>query len=439
MSDDAMLPPDPHDEPPDSRLQRLLGSDALAPLRQRLRQYFERIGPDAAASTLRLAGLDPAAHTALCQLTGRPARLARSMTLDIPRLDAALRAAGLADSLRSALERLDGPIVYKTRQRLELQARWAAAIASARVCPLLRAWLDTPSARPLLKRLSRVPERAAPLLDAADRVLRALPAQGQPRSQLAASLLGDAHALDAGRPAATLVLAAWRHHDQRHPTNRTAADDAETRRKEEGAEERRRDVWARAGVLVNELARPALFLNLPVADPAPAPGRPGEPSYLSLRQLLRTPPAWAVADWAVHICENPNFLAIAADRLGARCAPLVCTDGMPSAAQRILLDQLHTAGARLLYHGDFDWPGIGIANFVIRTWNAAPWRMGTRDYEAAAGTATHLRHELGTAPIDADWDPMLASAMRKHGTAIAEEAVATALLEDLCIPGTEEN
>jgi len=28
-------------------------------------------------------------------------------------------------------------------------------------------------------------------------------------------------------------------------------------------EERDRSVWARAGILVNELARPALFLNLP--------------------------------------------------------------------------------------------------------------------------------------------------------------------------------
>src|SRR5690606_11042509 len=148
-----------------------------------------------------------------------------------------------------------------------------------------------------------------------------------------------------------------------------ACRDPEDASKTDGTEERQRDVWARAGILVNELARPALLLNLPVTASHPKPGYPGEPSYISLRQLLRASPAWSVADRTVHICENPTVLAIAADRLGVRCSPLVCTEGMPSAAQRILLDQLQAAGAKLLYHGDFDWPGIRIANFVIRTWN----------------------------------------------------------------------
>ncbi len=434
MSADATRPNDP----PDPRLQRLLGGDALAPLRLRLRRYFERIGPDASASTLRLDGLAPAAHQALCQMTGRPARPACSMTLDIHQLDTALRAAGLANSLRDALEHLDGPILDKTRQRLQLQARWAAATDAVDACPLLRDWLNTPPAPPLLKRLSRAPENAMPLLNAADSVLRALPAQGQPRSQLAASLLGDAHALDAGRPVATLVLAAWRHYERQHPTNHETRENPEDAPKAEGVEERQRDIWARAGILVNELARPALFLNLPVATSQGALGHPGEPSYISLRQLLRASPIWSVADRIVHVCENPNFLAIAADQLGANCAPLVCTDGMPSAAQRILLDQLQAAGAKLLYHGDFDWPGIGIANFVIRTWNANPWRMSTQEYEAAASSTARVRHQLGAIPVNADWDIHLATVMQNRGTAIAEEAIATILIEDLRIPGPAE-
>lgn len=140
---------------------------------------------------------------------------------------------------------------------------------------------------------------------------------------------------------------------------------------QEAAAERLREVWARAGVSVSELVRPVLFLNLPM----PVGGRhawiTGEPDYLSLRQLLRHPPPWSVADRRIHVCENPDIVAIAADRLGASCAPLVCTDGMPAAAQRILLDQLAAAGARLCYHGDYDWPGIGIGNFVMRTWQTA--------------------------------------------------------------------
>lgn len=90
----------------------------------------------------------------------------------------------------------------------------------------------------------------------------------------------------------------------------------------------------------------------------------------------------------VYVCENPNIVAIAADRLGPHCAPLICTDGMPAAAQRTLLTQLARAGARLLYHGDFDWPGLRIANLVIRSFRAEPWRLGAGDYAEHADTAT---------------------------------------------------
>jgi uncharacterized protein (TIGR02679 family) len=167
-------------------------------------------------------------------------------------------------------------------------------------------------------------------------------------------------------------------------------------------------------------------LNLPsLAAP------PGEPVYLSLRQLLRAPPAWPVAGRAIHVCENPNLIAIAADRLGADCAPLVCTDGMPAAAQRALLDQLAAAGACLYYHSDFDWPGLQIANHVLRSWSAQPWQMSAQDYQAAAQSAAHRQRDLQTSAITAVWDVQLAPSMLRHGLAIAEEAVAERLMEDL--------
>lgn len=144
--------------------------------------------------------------------------------------------------------------------------------------------------------------------------------------------------------------------------------------------ERVRDIWARAGVLINELARPALFLNLPVRTPSDSLAAPGEPGFLSLRRLLRTPPAWDIADQVIYVCENPNIISIAADRLGADCAPLVCTDGMPAAAQGVLLQQLSHAGAKLLYHGDFDWAGIHIANNVMKLCDARSWRFEAEDY-----------------------------------------------------------
>ena len=86
----------------DPRLQRLLGGPELAAVRQRLRRHFERAGADAgaaadaAATRLRVDALDPAAHHALCQLTGRASHPARSMTLDLVDLDARLRQAGAA-------------------------------------------------------------------------------------------------------------------------------------------------------------------------------------------------------------------------------------------------------------------------------------------------------------------------------------------------------
>jgi uncharacterized protein (TIGR02679 family) len=145
-------------------------------------------------------------------------------------------------------------------------------------------------------------------------VLACLPAQGLTRAQLAAETQGDAHALDDGQPLATLVLA--------------CAPEPE----EDPDIESRRARWARWGVLVNELARPVLHLNLPTAAAPDAGPCPGEPAYASLRQLLRVAPVWAVEQRTVFVCENPNVVAIAADRLGGDCAPLVCTDGMPAAA-----------------------------------------------------------------------------------------------------------
>ena len=194
-------------------------------------------------------------------------------------------------------------------------------------------------------------------------------------------------------------------------------------------EEDDRTLWARAGVLVNELARPALLLNLPTEGGGTFAGAAGEPAYATLRRLLRSPPRLAVAGCTVYVCENPNLMAIAADRLGLRCAPLVCADGMPAAAQRTLLARLVECGAKLAYHGDFDWPGLRIATFVMRSFNARPWRFGAEDYRAyVPGSSAQT---LSGTPTLSPWDPALALAMSGRGLAIPEEAVAATLLLDL--------
>lgn len=418
----------------DPRLARLLGGEELAGLRRRLRNHFERSTENDARGSLQLTQLSMAEHEALALLTGRSSRFVKSRKVDLGQLDAALLAAGIAASLREALEMIDGPIINRAAEKAEVHARWAAVTEVGDRHPTLTEWLQTRAAPGLLKRLSRQDAASASqLLERANAVLRRLPAAGLTRAQLAAEVLGDAHALDNGQPTATIVLAALRHGEgmQQAAARSLVPDKANSQSDDHQLEERTRDVWARAGVLVNELARPALFLNLPVRLESASISRPGEPGYLSLRKLLRTSIDWSVDGQSVFVCENPNILSIAADHLGAACAPLVCTDGMPAAAQRALLTQLALAGARLHYHGDFDWAGLHIANHVLKTYDATPWQFERGDYLRAVESASPATHDLKNAAVVASWDSSLTEAMETCGVAIPEEAVVTALLVDL--------
>jgi uncharacterized protein (TIGR02679 family) len=427
--------------PPDPRLQRLLGGERLADLRRRLRARYEHAPLAGGVERIRIDKLGADDYAALAALLGLPPRHRASLQIDVPQLDTRLRQAGVADSLRDALERLDGPIAHLDTRRQALAARWSGVVEGCAEEELAR-WLRQPHPLGLLKRLARQDaDQAAAFCQRAAAVLRRLPAHGTARAELAAEVLGDAHALDTGQPAATLVLGVLRQRARGADDTLTDAPDGADRSSAAvGGEERVREVWARAGVLVNELARPALYLNLPVLTDrhgGRASGEPGdlaasgEPAYASLRRLMRSPPTWQVAGCDVFVCENPNLLAIAADRLGEHCAPLVCTDGMPAAAQRCLLTQLVQAGARLHYHGDFDWPGLQIGNHLMRHHGARPWRFGAADYAAAVALATGPGHALTGTAVAASWDAALAPAMQEKGWAIAEEAVAAALLADL--------
>lgn len=417
----------------DPRLIRRLGGTELAGLRQRMRRHFERHGRAPERTGFHLTNLSAVEYEALALLIGLPPRSTQSVRIDIAQFDAALQDAGMANSLHEALEMLDGPIVNRAAAKAELQSRWSSITDGPGLHPSLCAWLRGSSAVGLLKRVSKQePQTAHLLLKQAHAVMQRLPAQGLTRAQLAADELGNAHALDTGQAVATVVLAALQHgsstDEQEQSPSEEATEVADGARR---PSERVRDIWARAGVLVNELARPALFLNLSVRTQSNALAAPGEPGYLSLRRLLRTPPAWDVADQIIYVCENPNIVSIAADRLGAACAPLVCTDGMPAAAQRVLLKQLSDAGAQLRYHGDFDWAGIHIANNVMKLCRCTPWRFGSEHYLQALETAPPKDRDLEETQIAASWDRTLTEAMQSHGMAIAEEAVASLLVNDL--------
>ncbi len=129
------------------------------------------------------------------------------------------------------------------------------------------------------------------------------------------------------------------------------------------------------------------------------------------------------------VCENPNLVAILTDRLGAACPPVVGVDGHLGAAQRTILKQLKASGADLRYHGDYDWPGISIANNVIAKYGAAPWHFSAKDYVAVTACAPKLAAPLSGRPVVASWDADLTAAMKKIGIKIEEEAIAQRIIE----------
>jgi uncharacterized protein (TIGR02679 family) len=127
------------------------------------------------------------------------------------------------------------------------------------------------------------------------------------------------------------------------------------------------------------------------------------------------------------VCENPTVVDVAANKLGSPCRPLVCVDGQPKTASRLVLDSLTRAGIQIRYHGDFDWDGIQIGNTIIRRHGATSWRFNASDY----ADASEKEHRLKGAPVTAAWDTDLANLMAQSGKCVHEESVLTTLLTDL--------
>ncbi|WP_435614536.1 DUF2399 domain-containing protein [Streptomyces coelicoflavus] len=132
----------------------------------------------------------------------------------------------------------------------------------------------------------------------------------------------------------------------------------------------------------------------------------------------------------IHVCENPRVIEADAGRQ----ALLVCTSGSATTVVLSLLDTLAASGCTFAYHGDFDWPGIALANRITQRYAAEPWRMRAADYEYLASCA-QVRDTptipLTAPPAEATWDPELAPTMTSVGIALHEEAALDLLLEDL--------
>jgi len=426
------MSPRPPQPPLPPAARAWLAQPELARLWDQVHQRLQRNGI-AVRGTVLIPDATHAEREALSLLMGRVYSAGR-VSVVLADLDDRLRSSaagrGVADvvaELRGAL--VDQPAMRSARQT-EREQVWAAAREAMRTTglaalPWAPGWLEEVRRGGAVSRLAS--GRAALLLVQAVTVLARLhlPAGQGPvlaRGELAEHLTGTAHGLDDDTVLARLVLRGLaRARGEDFPRDARA----------------RRELWEAAGVATDQVSSTVLTYGLmPLGDDWPARllrerSQQLAEAHLTMRDLRRM--RWRLAPGTeVFVCENPRVVEAVADAGGQR--PLVCTAGNPTTTVLALLDSLMGAGASLAYRGDFDWPGVAMANRIIGTYQARPWRMTAADYEEhvriARDRGTPLQPLSGQLTA-ADWDPELAPAMQAMGVGVQEESALELLLADL--------
>jgi uncharacterized protein (TIGR02679 family) len=408
-----------------------LAGPGLQRLWEALRKRLESNGLKATGS-LKPAGLNADERTAVSQLLGK-AFTGTSVTVRLDELDARLRASAAQAGLVTTVQVLGPPLTDRRAAREDAQAQrehvWSSLSAALNASSLadeawVHQWYDGLRRAGMPKGVT--PEAAVHGFHQALRVLVLLlgpeKTTARGRGEIATEATGSAHGLDDGTWLARSVqrgiaLA----HGAEFPENAAG----------------RRALWRLAGVTPDEVSSTVLAYGL---RPTGSSWRERAlrdrtdhhaETHLTLRDLhaldLTMPPGTLV-----RICENPRVLEAAAD---AACGqPLVCTSGSASTAVLTLLDALAATDCRFVYHGDFDWPGIALANRIMRRYDAAPWRLHAEDYERLAAR-TQARGipqlPLSGTSVEADWDADLAPAMEALSIALHEEATLDLLVDDL--------
>jgi uncharacterized protein (TIGR02679 family) len=95
------------------------------------------------------------------------------------------------------------------------------------------------------------------------------------------------------------------------------------------------------------------------------------------------------------------------------------------------LHQLSDSGATIRYRGDFDWPGVAIANRVLGELGCETWLFDRETYEHAVSRTAGDAVPLVGNPIAAHWDRGLCAAMEMEGIAIHEELLTEHLVDYL--------
>jgi uncharacterized protein (TIGR02679 family) len=400
-----------------------------------LRRLWDAVGERLQRNGLRpigaitLAGLDRDERHAIAGLIGRPVSNER-VSVDLALLDRRLRTAGAASGLVAAVDTLRGPLVdrpgVRTARRAARHAVWQsarAALGDANLAgaPWVESWLEDVRSAGALARLE--PNRASKTVVLAVACIAQLPmSRGDPpcaRGDLASRVAGDAHALDDGTVLASVVLrAVAAMTGQPYPSTPAG----------------RRQLWRVAAVFTDEVSTTVLTFGLRsrrgdtwLDDRTAA----GWETHLTARDLRRVE-LRAPDHGEVFVCENPRVLEAAIERGSTRAA--LCTQGQPAFVVVAVVRGLRDLGVTLRYHGDFDWPGITIANAMIGLHGCCPWRLSAGDYEEALARLAPIFNELPVLDgprVDALWDPALTAAMARMRRIVHEELIIEDLLDDM--------
>lgn len=413
-----------------SRASDYLSEPALSRLWQRAHEAWCRHGE--LRGNAIVADLSDAEALAISGLIGRARPWSVGDTAHVPlaQIDERVRAAHLVRDLEEVLVARVGPLrSLPGERRVAEQQReegWARVAEHPVIGdrPQLSVWLHgLRSSGQLTRVANRAGEEPFGLLElalAAVALLPCEPPEGLP--SFAARAAGHTHNLDRNRPLDVLLLGALAH-----------LEDIDRPRDAEG----RRALYDRVGVICDALSNTVLCVGLaPSGDTVVArklrlSAQEGAPCVLTLAELHDVE-CLAGGGHVVSICENPEVVATALERLGKACAPLVCTSGWPRLAALRLLRALAAGGSSLRYHGDFDWHGVRIAGAMVMRLDASLWRYSAFDYRAAeAGPPLD-----GEPPMHDLPDGLLpvVNAMRERGATVAEEQVLDGLVGDLVSP-----
>jgi uncharacterized protein (TIGR02679 family) len=403
----------------------LLASPPFTRLWDRVHALLERRGRDLGDATVGLSAATDAERAAIAGLLGRRRTGGAVLRVRLADLEAVLRAGPLQAGLVNVMTLLGRPVRDRAAEADALQRavdEVTTRVLASRVGsdPWFAKWLEGLSDDGTVRRL--IGEGCGDVLVLACSVFELLPTEATPLPVLAMRATGTTKGLDPGQ-LSTLVL-------------RGLALRAGVPKPTRAAE--RRALWEAFGVVVDDLSSDVLVLNLPAVGRTRldewlrGAAADGIPMRLTLHQLT----AYHLEARGSHVwvCENPAVMRAAAQRLGAACAPMVCSEGRPSTAFDMLIDALARHGCELAYHGDFDWPGLRIADAIRSRHGVAMWRMGAADYRDALATLDIADlPELGADMTSTPWDPDLAHAMAEVKRAVFEESVLETLLEDVAV------